>query len=337
MAACSTTDPTKTTANPPQAATAESFQTPNLAQQAHEEHRNRGAERDENRRAQPVARVDEVDITLGEFEDELNAQAPMLRRGFMSEESLRRLLDNRIRLELLAAEAVRQRYDRTPRVIQSTKQNSVEHLIQSQFDQQWTPASLPPEDIRSYYDTHRQEFTRPELVRASHILLATSEEAESTLNEVRELDLRGFRSRARERSIDQETRLRGGDLRYFSRDGRPPKSEDAPVDSAIVEAAFALSTVGEVSQVIPVGNHFSIVKLTGRRSGEVESFEQAETSIRSRLWRIKRQGAIDDLVSELRAKDPVKTRYEMLAEIKLLPELPLPGLTRSHQNDGPSD
>ena len=109
---------------------------------------------------------------------------------------------------------------------------------------------LTDEEIQAYYDAHADEFSRPEMVRASHILLASRDDAEELLNEARDADARGFRQLAREHSIDTETKLRGGDLRYFTRDGRAAgaREDDTPVDATLVEAAFGVEEVGGVAR-----------------------------------------------------------------------------------------
>lgn len=274
---------------------------------------------DQARRNQVLASGGGIRITVGDVEDAINAQSPFLRARYQDQDKLKEFVDNMIRFKLLAKEAERQGYADKPAVVRTVKQNSVQQLIRKQFDEKITPQSVSDEAARKYYDEHSAEFRRPEVVRASHILFATEKDAEALLPKARKADMAGFAALARQHSIDTETKDRGGDLRYFTSDGRPPGSQDPPVDPAIVKAAFALKQVGDVvSRPIEVaGGHYSIVKLTGRRDAQIRTFEQAAPGIRLRLWQQERQKAVEDFVDSLRKKYAPKIYPNRMSPIKL--------------------
>src|SRR5690606_6039203 len=71
------------------------------------------------------------------------------------------------------------------------------------------------------------------------------------------------------------------------------------------------------SDPVQVGERWSIVKLTGMRPAEHRSFEQAAPSIRLRLWRERRQGSLEELVTRLRREAGVEPSYELLRQIRL--------------------
>jgi hypothetical protein len=51
---------------------------------------------------------------------------------------------------------------------------------------------------------------------------------------------------AKERSLDTETKLRGGDLLYFTEDGQLVGKEDsAPINTTLAMTAFKLERTGE--------------------------------------------------------------------------------------------
>ncbi|MAC26025.1 MAG: hypothetical protein CMN31_14295 [Sandaracinus sp.] len=280
---------------------------------------------DEARRARVYAEVGEVTITVGDIEDAIAKQSPFLRTRYRDPRRLRELADSLVRFELLARAAEERDYDENPVVVRAVKQIAVQQLIEREFDRRITRESITDEEIQAYYDAHADEFSRPEMVRASHILLASRDDAEELLNEARDADARGFRQLAREHSIDTETKLRGGDLRYFTRDGRAAgaREDDTPVDATLVEAAFGVEEVGGVArEPVRVGEHWSIVKLTGRRPAETRSLEQASEGIRLRLWREKRQNAIDTFVSELRQAHPPEMHADRMRAIRLDPAAP---------------
>jgi hypothetical protein len=182
------------------------------------------------RRAQVVARIGEGDagitLTLGEVEDEINAMSPFVRARYRDENRLREYVENMVRLELLGREAETRGYGDDPEVRRTTLESAVQHMIRTEIDERITAASISEAEVLVYYEAHPEEFSRPEMRRASHILVATREEALALLERARGGDMRGFRALAQELSQDTETRSRGGDLRYFDAQGRGPNTAD---------------------------------------------------------------------------------------------------------------
>ncbi len=276
---------------------------------------------DQARRAGVVARVGEVTITVGEVEDAINEQSPFVRVRYRDPEQLRSFAQSMIRFELLARAAERAEIDAIDDVRRAVKQNAVQQLIRRDFDERITVDSVPDADVSAYFESHPEEFNTEELRRASHIRLGSREEAERLLEEARAADTRAFRALAREHSNDPETSLRGGDLRYFGEDGRPRNARDPIVDEGLARAAFALEEVGDVvAEPVQVGEFWSIVRLTGRRPPDHRSLEQSAPTIRLRIWRQNRQGALDDFVAELRRQAGITdVPYDLLRGIRLDP------------------
>jgi len=276
---------------------------------------------DLERRAGVVARVGEVTITVGQVEDAINEQSPFVRVRYRAPEQLREFVQSMIRFELLARAAERAEIDEIEDVQHAVKQNAVQQLIRRDFDERITVDSVPQADVQAYYDSHPAEFNTAELRRAAHIRVGSREEAERLLAEAQAADARAFRVLAREHSGDPATSLRGGDLRYFDEDGRPRNARDPQVDEGLARAAFALEEVGDVAaEPVQMGEFWSIVKLTGRRPPDHRSLEQSSPTIRLRIWRQNRQGALEDFVAELRRTAGISDiPYEALRGIRLDP------------------
>lgn len=274
---------------------------------------------DRARRAKLVARVGDARITVGDVEDAINQQSPFLRVRYRDPVALREFVENMVRFELLARAAERANMDEDPEVRRAANQNAVQQLIRRDFDERITPESIPEEEVRAFYEAHPEEFSREELRRASHIQVASRDEAARLASRAREGDARTFRELAREHSLDPETRLRGGDLRYFNAEGRSRNTADPQVHEALARAAFALREVGDVSDPVQVGERWSIVKLTGTRPADHRTYEQAAPSIRLRLWRERRERALEDLVARLRREANVNPAYDLLRSVRLDP------------------
>jgi peptidyl-prolyl cis-trans isomerase C len=274
---------------------------------------------DEARRAQVVARVGTVTITIGQIEDDIARQTPFMRARYRDRNELNELVATLVRFELLAREAERRGLGDDPEVREATAQAAVQQMIRRDFDERITVESIPQSDVQAYYDAHPDEFSRPEVRRVSHIVLESERQARELLAQARAADARGFRALAQERSIDPDTRQRGGDLRYFDDQGVSPNSADPAVAAPIVRAAFALQSVGDVADPVEVDGRWSIVKLTGIRPAEHRSIEAAGQGIRLRLWRQARQDALERFVEELRGRIPTEVHYERMAGIRFDP------------------
>jgi parvulin-like peptidyl-prolyl isomerase len=109
------------------------------------------------------------------------------------------------------------------------------------FDHVTRGVRFTEEDARAYYDENPDEFSAPAGRTASHILVATEEEAE----QIREdLTTENFAAVARRESTDTGSAPQGGDLGVIQRGQLVPEFE---------QAAFALGD-GEISE--PVETQF---------------------------------------------------------------------------------
>ena len=162
--------------------------------------------------------------------------------------------------------------------------------------------TVTEEEIQARYDRDKERvFTRPELVKASHILLgfdaASNEEAKKQLRsqaegvlaevqkgEVSFADLAGAHSSC-------PSKAEGGDLGFFPRKG-------AMVEP-FAEAAFGLE-VGDTSGIVETQFGYHIIRVTEKKEGSVTSLEAAH----------------DMLEEMLRAEKGQKMRAELVAELK---------------------
>ena len=112
--------------------------------------------------------------------------------------------------------------------------------VRKEFEEAVTPDDVPEEQVAKYYEEHVSDFRRPAMRRARHILVGSKKEAQAILEKLKSGEAK-FRALAKEQSLDTETKLRGGDLLYFTEDGKLVGKEDAePINATLVKAAFLL-------------------------------------------------------------------------------------------------
>jgi peptidyl-prolyl cis-trans isomerase C len=273
---------------------------------------------DQKRRAQVIATFVGGQITVGDVEDNINQKNPFMRKRYLNTKQLEPLLDEMIRSELLAKEAEKRGYGKNKEVVQAVKQNAVQSLIKEEFEEKLSIDSIPAAEVKKYYDDNIDQFVRPAKRRVNYILLSTRQEAMKLMPEAIKADLRAFRDLARKNSIDEQTKLRGGDLRYFDKKGVVNERVDTKIDPAIVRAAFALKNVGDVApSAVKVKGGFGIIKLSGKRDADSRSLKEAEPQIRKQLWRQNRKKLMDDFIAQLREQYKPESHPELMEAIKM--------------------
>jgi parvulin-like peptidyl-prolyl isomerase len=254
------------------------------------------------RRAQVLVKGDGFSITVGTLEDHINKQPPGMRTRYSDTDERKALLDSLVRLELLGREALARGMSESRSVRQTVKDGAVQALVRSEIDEKVSAESISTEDIAAFYNTHPDEFHHAAERRASHIATDTREHAVSLIAEAKKTDMRGFAELARKHSLDTETKLRGGDLSFFTRES-PRDTSLRKVPDALRSAVFALKAPGDIAdEPVAVESQFSVVRLTGERPERHVSLGEAESSIRARLWRERRQQALTHLIDGLRAQ-----------------------------------
>jgi peptidyl-prolyl cis-trans isomerase C len=167
-------------------------------------------------------------------------------------------------------------------------------------------ATVTDEEAKKFYtDNLDKYFTKPEQVKASHILIgvdakATDEEkkkarekAEGILKEVKAG--KDFAELAKTSSTCP-SKDQGGDLGYFGKGQMVKPFEDA---------AFALKQ-GETSGVVETQFGYHIIKLTEKKSAENTSFDEAKQKITEYLQNQKIQAKVAEYINELKSKIKVE-------------------------------
>jgi foldase protein PrsA len=154
---------------------------------------------------------------------------------------------------------------------------------------------ITEEMIQQYYEENTDQFTTPEQVRASHILVDTEEEALEIVNELNKGA--DFAALAQERSTDTASAANGGDLDYFARGRMLAEFE---------EAAFSMK-VGEVTKV-PVKSEYGyhIIKKTDHKAESVATLEESRDKIISILEDEELYTLMQTWMTDLRANAKIE-------------------------------
>jgi peptidyl-prolyl cis-trans isomerase C len=159
--------------------------------------------------------------------------------------------------------------------------------------------SVSDKQIRAFYDEHTNLFHHPEQVKASHILIQVSPDADEAkkaeaLASIQALKQRidngeDFATLAMEYS-DGPSKAKGGDLGFFSREQMVQPFSDA---------AFALKP-GQVSDVVTTRFGYHLIRLTERQAPQTMAFNDVKEEISTRLRREQEEKKIDDYLEKLK-------------------------------------
>lgn len=263
--------------------------------------------------AETVATIDGTPITVAEFQDRINKQSPYVRARYTSLEQKKEFLDTLVRFEVLAAEAKKRGYDKDPEVVRTMKQVMIQRLLKEEFESRVKPEDIADEEMKKFYDAHTSDYNKPEEVRVSAIIIKDKAKAQKAANEAKlpaNADNKQFRDLVTKYSEDEDSKGRGGDLRFFAADAKnlPPE---------VVKAAFDLKNQGDVSAPVSTPNGFYVLKQTGSRKAISKSFDDVKRQIQNRLYRDKRQQAMQEFEADLKKKAKVEVHQDALAKVQV--------------------
>ncbi|MFO0550866.1 MAG: peptidyl-prolyl cis-trans isomerase [Polyangiaceae bacterium] len=284
----------------------------------------------EEQASRVVARVGDETITLGDYATVLDRMDPFDRLRYQTVERRRELLKEMVDVELLAAEARRRGLDKKPEVVEAMRQVLRDALLDELHKQLPTPAEIPVDEVRAYYDAHIADYREPERRRVSAIVVADEAKAKEILTQAGsapdpatwgKLFKENSTSAASEGNLPLDL---AGDLGIVG----PPsdaKGKNAKVPDPVREAVFKLAAVNDVySEPIAYQGSFYIVRLAGRSQAHERSFEEADRQIRVELLKQKMAEQEAKLDDDLRQKFKVTIDEDALAKISTSGLTPAP-------------
>ena len=234
-----------------------------------------------------LARIDDRRITKADLDERLDNMPERYRKLVKSkkDEYLQGLIDD----ILLYREALRKGLDKDPEVRrmieQARRKILTARLVKDEIENK---INITDEDVRGFYAENRELFMTPEVMRVSHILTQSREDAGVVMDMLE--SGADFEDVARAKSVDP-TAQQGGDIGYF------PKGQLMPE----FENACAALEIGEISGIVRTKLGYHIIKLTDRREPALKSVGEVRETIENELRTVERLRMYDSMLEELRA------------------------------------
>ena len=260
-----------------------------------------------------LARIGDRVITLSEFEEKLEAMPPQYRERLKSKEEKTKFLEGQVEMSLFSLKAREEKIDKENLIISRIRDEEDKLLGREYIKRNIVDKiAVTDDEAKEYYETHVKEFTRPEKVRARHILIKVNPEAgpeewDKALVKVKELKNRldkgaDFAGLAKKNSDDPGSKNKGGNLGFFTREKMAPEFS---------EAAFSLK-LGEISDPVKTSYGYHIIKVGARNPKTRMSLDQVEGRIKSNLWKEKYRDNVKEMTEGLKEKYKVILNPELL-------------------------
>lgn len=214
-----------------------------------------------------------------------------IQQGAADSEQLRAMIrEELINREIIMQEANRTGFAKRPEVQQELEFVRQSVIVQAYLRDWVRQHPVTDAEVQKEYERAKQQTGTTEY-RARHILVASEEEAKKVLTE-----LRGgakFEDLAAKHSMDEGTRMRGGDL-----DWNVPATFDKEFANAMVKLEKGTTT----SAPVRTRFGFHIIRLDDVRPVNFPPLAQVRPQIEQRLM----QQRVENLVREMRAKAKIE-------------------------------
>lgn len=274
--------------------------------------------------AKVVAKVGDREITVGEVTEQINRLSPYIRRRWAAPEKRKEFLQKLIRIELLSQEAERQGLAEDPEVQRTVKQVMIRLMVKNDLEKELLPTSIEEEKLKAEYEKEFDKYHRPAQIRASQVVVATEDEAKKLIADLKahSEDRKYFRQKAKELSLDADTKDRGGDLGYFSKP-EERRDDEPEVPKNVAEAAWKLEKIGDLTETpLKSQRGYHVIKLTNKKPEMNRSFESVKRLIENRMLREARRDMMDKFIEDLRAKAKIEIFDENLAKVEIKADPP---------------
>jgi len=162
------------------------------------------------------------------------------------------------------------------------------------------------DEVKQYYDAHKDEFNRPEQVDLGEIFLGTEGKSPEEIAAIRikteDLHNRLVKgedfTELAKRYSEGSTAKEGGDLGTFERGQLSPQLEDV---------VFKLQK-GQVTDVIQTKTGFEILKVLNHYDAGLQPLDKVDSEITNKLYTQKMQPALRDYLAQLREESYVMVK-----------------------------
>jgi peptidyl-prolyl cis-trans isomerase D len=185
------------------------------------------------------------------------------------------------------------------------------------FDALRAKITIPAADVERAYNTNIEQYSTPEQVRASHVLLKTEGKDDAAVKAKAEELLKkakagaDFAELARTNSEDEGSAKNGGDLDFFGRGRMVPEFD---------QVAFQLQP-GQISDLVKTQYGYHIIKVTEKKAAATRSIDEVRQQLTDQLSYERAQTQADQIAAQLEKEIKKPADLERVGKARGLPVL----------------
>src|SRR4030042_4034742 len=254
-----------------------------------------------------LVRIDDVSISLGEFQDMLERQPLEGKMKLLSQKGTRDFLENYvIPREVLYQEAKRKGLDKNKEILAKIEDAGRAILIDALLEEALRGrGEVPEEEIQRYYKKNPTLFKEPQEIKIRQIVVNTAPALKEVVTNLSQGE--PFEKLASAYNVGN-FKEDGGNLGYIRR------GQLAPPFYKFEEAAFSLRKRGAISEVVSTPYGYHILRLGDMRGSTLKPLNQVKERIRFFLQPKKKQEAYLEYVKEAKSKAKVLVNEKLWNE-----------------------
>lgn len=245
-------------------------------------------------------------ITLQEFNKELDKIPMNMKMLVASETGKKEYLDRLIVKRLLLKEAAKAKLEGEKEFQERVNDFKEQLLIETLLKKKITAdTQMSEDDLKKYYEEHKEDFKKDREINTRHILVKTEEEAKQVQAKIQKGE--DFIDLARKYSIDPNVRQTGGEIGFQPKGSLIPEYENA---------ALKLNKVGQVSGIVKTQFGFHIIRLEGVKPPTYVPFDEVKDFIKQKNAQDKQKEVLERYIEELRKNAKITINEALLKEDK---------------------
>lgn len=238
-----------------------------------------------------VATVNGEPITRGQLEHLYDSLSPRMKEQYARAGGMQTYLSNYIERRLLVQEAIKHDLDKRADVKDAIQDARDNVLFDRYVRDVIAPSVVTEGDLRAWYESHKQDYLKPEQTRARHIFVSPArgqvanttgsdaDREDAALAKITRIQAQlksgdlSFADAARGYSEDPSA-VDGGDLGWFSKGQMVPE----------FQAAVDKLKKGETSDIVRTQYGYHIIEVLDRQAGGIATFDEVKRDIQEQLF-----------------------------------------------------
>jgi peptidyl-prolyl cis-trans isomerase C len=256
-----------------------------------------------------LATIDGEKVTLQEFNKELDKIPMNMKMLVASESGKKNYLDRLVVKKLLLKEASKAKIESDKEFQERVNDIKEQLLIETLLKKKITAdTQMSEDDLKKYYEEHKEEFKKDGEINTRHILLKTEEEAKQVQTKLQKGE--DFTELAKKYSIDPNVKASGGEIGFQPKGSLIPEYENA---------AFKLTKVGQVSGIVKTQFGYHIIRLEGAKPPSYVPLEEVKDFIKQKNAQEKQKEVLEKYIEELKKNAKITIDEALLKEDRAAP------------------